>query len=136
MKEIGQSGITAEVSSTVQDQISWLVEATADNTYQIYNSERTWMSQNILHFAQADMSHCINLLVAEVGHNAETILEAYVKYMAENDPLFHTIPGRLIRHIKPSEKRKQLNQICSLAQKNNKDIAKRLRDEMIRKYRP
>lgn len=135
LEEIGQQGITPEVPSTVQSEISWFVEATANTAYQFYNSHKIWISQNILHFAQADMRQSLNRLVAEVSHNDEKILEAWVKYMAENDPLSHTKSGRLIRLIKPSEKRKQLNQICSLAQKNNDDVAKRLRDEMIRKYR-
>ena len=135
LEETSWQSVAPETSSAIRGEISWFVEATANTAYEFYDSHKTWIFQNIPHFAQTDMKQFLNHLAAEISHNDEKILEAWVKYIAENDQLSQTKAGRIIRLIKPSEKRKQLDQVFSLAKRDNENVAKQFRDEIIGKYR-
>lgn len=134
---VGQPNVPAESSpshAAAAAQISIIVEHTAIQSQATYERLRE-QSDNLPDNLHDDTEQYLNRIIAAISHSSEDILEITVKSMAQEDPLFNSKVGRLIRRVLPSVEQRAIKRVSSSAKRELDNISKQFLQEVDRKYR-
>lgn len=116
------------------DQISTLIDTIAGKTVEYKDHRRqrleTFSGSNRLQVEQG-----LNKFTAVVTQGNEAIIEATIKYLAEDDPLMNYRLGRLIRNFWPSRARRELLDLNDKIKAELKLASKEATEDSERKFR-
>jgi hypothetical protein len=134
LEEYAQPNIAPEQSDAVQNEISILVDQVSVSAHQLYVFLNSQIPKNTPLFLQKDAKQYLNFLTAEICRSHEKVIEATVKWMAEDDPLRLSKVGRLVRRIIPSEKQRAVDRAVITAKKNIDNLSRKFGEEIRRKH--